>query len=56
MRKVSLLKSNIEINGMPWYKHNNSMMLRLSYELESEVNSEVWRLAKDTSGARIRFS
>jgi len=52
---ISVSDSRIELNGLPWYKHNGKKMMRLPKELEGELPDIVWSLSKNTSGVRIRF-
>lgn len=55
MKKIILPDENVIVNGLAWYEHNKSRMLRLPYELEEEVGEDIWELAKHTSGVRLRF-
>jgi hypothetical protein len=55
MRKITLAEKGIKLNGLPWYEHNGGQMCRLPYELKNQVSEELWDLATQTAGARIRF-
>jgi|YelNatPaOPRAMG01_1025707.scaffolds.fasta_scaffold67527_2 lysophospholipase L1-like esterase len=45
----------IEINGLPWLDENKYELIRLPLRVKDMVPKEVWSLAQDPAGARIRF-
>ena len=53
MRKWPVNSNNIRLYGMPWYTEGRFHRLPLS--LETRVSTALWRVAGNTSGARIRF-
>ena len=55
MKKILLLDESIQLDGLPWYLHNNNHMWRLPNELEDQISNELWECSQNTSGGRIRF-
>lgn len=55
MKKILLSDERIQLDGLPWYLHNNNHMWRLPNELEDQISNELWECSQNTSGGRIRF-
>lgn len=45
----------IAVHGLPFHAENQGRFLRLPLRAEGVVRPEVWGLAKQTSGGRVRF-
>ncbi len=56
MREVAITETGIGICGLPWFAHNGEKLWRLPKELEGVVSEALWGVAKNTSGARLRFA
>ena len=55
LRWLSVTSSELEINGLPWFKENGGSLSRLPLRSKSSFRKEVWSLAQCPSGGRIRF-
>ena len=47
--------ADFEIDGLPWFKDNGGEFWRLPVRSREKFPKEVWDLAQDPTGARIRF-
>jgi len=47
--------ANFEVNGLPAYKENGGLLIRLPLTLKDKVRPAVWSLSQSPSGGRIRF-
>jgi lysophospholipase L1-like esterase len=54
-RWIELPSSQLEIDGLPWYRENKGELYRLPMRLKDTYPVKVWNLAKSPSGGRIRF-
>jgi hypothetical protein len=52
---LQLPNTKLEVNGLPWYGENKGEWIRLPLRLKDVVRKEVWDLAQDPTGGRIRF-
>jgi lysophospholipase L1-like esterase len=55
LRWIEPTATDLEVNGLPWFKENHGELLRLPRSLEKAVRPPVWGLAQSPSGGRIRF-
>lgn len=55
LRWLPPTSSEMEINGLPWFKENAGNLSRLPLRSKSSFRKEVWSLAQCPSGGRIRF-
>lgn len=53
---LTLQSAPLEINGLPWQAENGSELVRFPLRLKNDLPPEVWDLAQDPTGGRIRFS
>ena len=44
-----------KLDGLPWYSENAPDLFRFPKRIQEKIPSGLWGLAKNTSGARIRF-
>jgi hypothetical protein len=54
-RWIVLPSQPIEIDGLPWYAENHGDLYRLPERLKDTYPKQVWNLAKQPSGGRLRF-
>lgn len=54
-RWIQLPNQQFEVDGLPWYKQNDSQFIRLPISRKDTYPKAVWRLAQDSTGGRIRF-
>ena len=47
--------ARMERNGLPWFQENHGEWIRLPLRIKDQVRPEVWSLAQDPTGGRIRF-
>jgi hypothetical protein len=55
MKRILFPNEQLEINGMPWFSHNENKLWRFPGELKEEISENLWNQSVQTSGARIRF-
>ena len=55
MKKIPVGTQGIELYGLPWYAKNGCRTHRLPDTVRDAVSLELWDVAQDTAGARIRF-
>lgn len=55
LRWLPANNSELEIDGLPWFKKNAGSLSRLPLRSKSTFRKEVWSLAQCPSGGRIRF-
>lgn len=55
MKKISVGTQGIGLYGLPWYEKNGGRTHRLPDGVRDAVPLELWDVAQDTAGARIRF-
>lgn len=55
VRWVSLPNQQIKVDGLPWYSENHGDLYRLPERLKDTYPKQVWRLAEEPSGGRLRF-
>lgn len=53
---LSVPGAPLEIDGLPWQSENGGELIRFPLRLKNDLPTEVWDLAQDPSGGRIRFS
>lgn len=54
-RWIAPSSPQIELDGLPWHLENHGDLYRLPERLMATYPKRVWDLAKDLSGARLRF-
>lgn len=54
-RWIAPSSPQIELDGLPWHSENHGDLYRLPERLMATYPKRVWDLAKDPSGARLRF-
>lgn len=54
-RWIPLPSAQVEVDGLPWYKANDSQFIRLPVSRKATYPKAVWDLAQDSTGGRIRF-
>ncbi len=52
---MTLPNDQFEVDGLPAYKENGGLLIRLPLALKTVVRPEVWSLSQSPSGGRIRF-
>jgi lysophospholipase L1-like esterase len=55
LRWLPPTSSELEINGLPWFKENGGSLSRLPIRSKESFRKPVWSLAQCPSGGRIRF-
>src|SRR6185503_9255524 len=55
MQIIPFPDQRLEVAGLPWFKEDKPNLYRLPIRLKSTFRKEVWDLAENTSGGRIRF-
>lgn len=55
MKKLSIAEPPLKLYGFPWFARNGGNFYRLPPQAEPRVSLELWEMAKQTSGGRIRF-
>ena len=55
VQKLKLTDERIVVSGLPWFKENKGIPLRLPLRSKETFREKLWEQARCTSGARIRF-
>ncbi len=55
LRWIEFPDQRFEVNGLPWYQENRFELIRLPASHKDEYRKDVWDLAQQPSGGRIRF-
>ena len=55
LRWMPVTSAKIEIAGLPWFQENHGEFWRLPVRSQDSFPKEVWNLAHDPTGGRIRF-
>jgi lysophospholipase L1-like esterase len=55
LRWLSPTNTEVAVCGLPWFKENDGDLVRLPVRLKSTFRPQVWSLARQPSGGRIRF-
>jgi lysophospholipase L1-like esterase len=55
LRWLATTNEAVGVYGLPWFKENGGDLVRLPVRLKSTFRPAVWSLARQPSGARIRF-
>jgi len=56
MKWIEFPDERLNVNGLPWFGENAPEVWRLPKRMKDSVSPEVWNLALQPSGGRIRFS
>jgi lysophospholipase L1-like esterase len=52
---MPVVSPHIDVAGLPWFQENHGEFWRLSARSKDSFPKEVWNLAQDSAGGRIRF-
>ena len=55
LRWLTPTNAEVAVCGLPWFKENGGDLVRLPVRLKSTFRPQVWSLARQPSGGRIRF-
>lgn len=55
MITINFPDDRLKVHGLPWFNEEKPVLRRLPTRLKDTFRSEVWNLAQDPAGGRIRF-